>query len=246
MKGTDKIEWRGSPGADKEAAFSGIKMETVHYWMRLPVPVFLFVADLQERKLHFAAVKEQVRVQYSKYLEQETMGFTLRENHQLRPTKEGVVDFLALYFQEKFHNRFVTAIRTIFVHWRHYLEFIQGKQNLDSFLQTKPFEELLFVDVYQTLHDLSDLLLLKWDLEKISDILRKDRETWKEGYLLHYQTFTDVLPSLEAKFFEIVQKARILIMETKKEYWSISDPVLFRIAHTLDHLKPGYFAFSDG
>lgn len=88
------------------------------------------------------------------------------------------------------------------------------------------------------------LLALDWDIESLSDILKKDRETWKDSYyLLHYQTFTNVLPSLETKFFEIIEKARDRVAIKEKEYWKWTNLILYRMAQKLDYLKPGYTTY---
>ena len=70
LKGTERIEWRKKKDGNEEATFSGINIETINYWMNLPVPVFLLVADLNDRNVFFAPVKQQVRSQYSKYRKQ--------------------------------------------------------------------------------------------------------------------------------------------------------------------------------
>lgn len=243
LKGTEKIEWRLEDDKSKEATFSGIKMETIHYWMNLPVPVFLLVADLTERNLYFSPVKQQVRSQYSKYLKQESMSFSLVNHHKFG-TDIGLIAFLAHYFREKFHDNFLSALRTILVHWCHYLEFIQGMQQLDCFMGAEPDEELLFIHIYQTCHTLSQLLAIDWDIDSLENIIKKDQETWKDSYyMLHYQTFTDVLPAIEIVFFQIIEKARNRITKTEEEYWSRTDPILYQMTINLKHLKLGYTVF---
>nr|MBC8218414.1 DUF4365 domain-containing protein [Planctomycetota bacterium] len=161
LKGTDNIKWRVINEEMKEATFSGLAAETIHYWMNLSVPVFLFVADLNSRNVYFAPVKKQVRSQYSKYLNQDSMSFTLTNVFQLGNTL-GNISFRAHYSEERSHNRFIADIRMLLVHWQRYLEFIQDYQCLDLFLGAEPDEELLFVHIYETLYTLSQCLFLDW------------------------------------------------------------------------------------
>ncbi len=243
LKGTEKIEWSETENKVKKSTFSGISIETIHYWMSLPVPVFLFVADLTDRNLYFAPVKNQVRSQYQKYLKQDSMSFKLTDTHKI-DRDIGLVVLLAHYFEEKYHEKFVSHIRTLIVHWQHYLEFIQSMQQLDCFMGAEPDEELLFVHIYKTLYELSQLLSVKWENESLKDIIENDRKTWKDSYyMLHYQTFTDVLPSLEKIFFEIIDKTKNRLIEKEKEYWSVADPILYRMAQNLIHVKPGYTCY---
>lgn len=242
LKGTERLDWLVGDDGTKEATFSGIKAETIHYWMNLPVPVFLFVADLTERTLYFAPVKQQVRRQYRNYLNQKSISFSLSHDCNFSPGAD-LCRFLAAYFLEKSHNTFVSALRTLFVHWDRYLEFIQYMQGLDLFLGAEPEQELMFLHIYLTLQTLSTLLAIDWPLESLADIIKKDRETWKDPYyMFHYQTFTDILPTIESKFFQIIQKTRDRITRTEKEYWKRTDLILYRAAERLEYLKPGYTA----
>ncbi len=242
LKGIHKIDWAGTLKS-RTATFSGVKIETIHYWMNLPVPVFLLAADLTERKLFFAAVKQQVRTQYSKYLKQDSMSFTLHESCQFG-TEDGLMIFLMHYFMEKVHNNFTSNIRTLFLHWRRYLEFIQSMQGLDPFLGAETEDELLFIHLYLLLNDLSNYFGLDWDLESLTDILKNDKETWKDSHcLIHYQTFTNILPKMESIFFEVIQKVRNRVVEKEKDFWETTDLILYRIAVSLDYLKPGYSAY---
>jgi len=240
LKGTDNIEWREKENGKKEATFSGVKAETIHYWMNLPVPVFLLVADLSDRNLYFAPVKQQVRSQYSKFRNQESMSFSLLNLCNIG-TDIGLALFVVHYYMEKSHTDFVSALRTVFIHWQTYLEFIQGMQHLDCFMEAEPYEELQFIHIYQTLNILSKSLCIDWNVESLGNIIKKDRERWEESScMFHYLTFTEILPAIESMFFQIIQKTRDRITRIEKEYWKCKDLILYRIAKDLEYLKPGY------
>ena len=232
LKGTERIDWHVNDHGTKEATFSGIKTETIHYWMNLPVPVFLFVADLTERTLYFAPVKQQVRRQYTNYLNQKSISFSLSHDCNFTPDT-GLLRFVVAYFLEKSHNTFVSSLRTLFVHSDRYLEFIQDMQGLDLFLGAEPEEELMFIHIYVMLQTLSTLLAIDWPLESLADIIKTDRETWKDSYIFHYKTFDDILPTMEPVFFHIIHRSRDLITQTEKDYWRHVDLILYRKAEAL-------------
>jgi hypothetical protein len=101
LKGTENISGKNSKTkARREAKFTGIKIETINYWMNLPVPVFLFVAETSSNKLYFAPIKHQVRNQYSKYLKQGSLSFALSEEHSFAD-ETGLLNFIICYIQEK-------------------------------------------------------------------------------------------------------------------------------------------------
>ena len=171
------------------------------------------------------------------------MGFPLKDIFRLG-TSLGNNLFRTLYFKEKNHERFIANIRMLFIHWRKYLEFILDKQCLDPFIGAEPDEELLFVHVYETLYFLSLSLFLGWDIDSLSVIFQKDKETWNDSfYMLHNLTFTNYLPAIEKKFFQIVERARKWITQDESEYWKKTDFILFSIAEKLSYLKPGYLPY---
>ena len=76
LKGTESLNWKHNDKQKRrEAKFSGIKIETINYWMNLAVPVFLCVAETSTKKLYFAPIKHQVRNQYKKYENQQSLSF---------------------------------------------------------------------------------------------------------------------------------------------------------------------------
>ncbi|MFC1614003.1 DUF4365 domain-containing protein [Gemmatimonadota bacterium] len=241
LKGTEKLSWKKREDI-QQCVFSGIKVETVNYWMRLPVPVFLLVADLQQRNLYFCAVKEQVRKKYASYLNQKSISFTLIDTFELG-NAIGRVAFEVFYHREKFRDEFVARIKMLLIHWEQYLQFIQNYQELDCFLGAEPEEELLFVQSFSTCKFISEILGIKWELPLLADIYQKDKETFNDGfYRLHYFTFTKILPMLEDSFFNIIQQLRSYIMEKEKDYWFNTEPFLFELVTNLERVKPGYIA----
>lgn len=85
LKETDVLEWKDD-GKFEKSTFSGIKTSTANYWMHLPVPVFLCVADTSQGKLYFAPIKDQVRKRYDEFLKQDTFSFRLIRNLDLAET----------------------------------------------------------------------------------------------------------------------------------------------------------------
>ena len=60
LKGVQEIKWGSSDSGLRVARSPSVKTTTAAYWLGLPVPVFLFVADLSSGNVHFVAVKESV------------------------------------------------------------------------------------------------------------------------------------------------------------------------------------------
>lgn len=148
LKSTENLEWKyDKKKKRREAKFAGIRIETINYWMNLPVPVFLFVAETSTKSLYFAPIKLQVRNQYRKYLSQASLSFTLSEQHSFADDT-GLCNFIIGYIQEKTFRDLTDLSRILLIHLPQYYEFICERQGLDPFLEIEPEDELMFIHIF--------------------------------------------------------------------------------------------------
>jgi len=235
LKGPENLVWKYSKTkARREAKFTGIKIETINYWMNLSVPVFLFVAETSSRKLYFAPIKHQVRNQYVKYLKQGSLGFTLSEEHSF-VDGSGLLNFIICYIQEKTFRDLTDLSRTLLIHLPQYYEFILANQDLDPFLEVEPEEELMFIHLYLTIHNLCNVLAIDWDIKWLDKIYEEDKQTWKSSFsCLHNLTMTEILPLVERKLLEVLGSIKTIVTVYQKEYWEKKEYILYRKAKDLD------------
>ena len=235
LKGTESLNWKHNDKQKRrEAKFSGIKIETINYWMNLAVPVFLCVAETSTKKLYFAPIKHQVRNQYKKYENQQSLSFLLSSEHRLDDDK-GLFNFIICYIQEKNFKELTELSRLLLIHLPQYYEFIIENQELDPFLGVEPDEELMFVNIYLTLHNLCNVLAIDWDIKWLSDIYNEDEKTWNESYYhLHNLTFTKIMPQLNKKLVEILDSIKKIMTEYQKDFWETKEYIIYRKAKELD------------
>jgi hypothetical protein len=235
LKGTESLNWKHNDKQKRrEAKFSGIKIETINYWMNLAVPVFLCVAETSTKKLYFAPIKHQVRNQYKKYENQQSLSFLLSTEHRLDDDK-GLFNFIICYIQEKNFKELTELSRLLLIHLPQYYEFIIENQELDPFLGIEPDEELMFVHIYLTLHNLCNVLAIDWDIKWLSDIYNEDKKTWNESYYhLHNLTFTKIMPQLNKKLVEVLESIKKIMTEYQKDFWETKEYIIYRKAKELD------------
>ena len=208
--------------------------------MELPVPVFLCVADIPEKKLYFVPVKNQVRTQYKKFSKQSSLSFTLSEHHSFADDS-GLMNFIICYIQEKNFRDLTDLSRNLLIHLPQYCEFIYNQQELDPFIGLEPEEELMFIHIYLTIHNLWNICAIDWGIDWIADIIKKDKKTWENtdfsDYYLHNLTMTEIFPSLEKKLIEVLDSIKTIITDFQKEYWEQKEYILYRKALDLDTSK---------
>ena len=235
LKGTESLDWKENEKQNgQEAKFSGVKIETINYWMNLAVPVFLCVAETSTKKLYFAPIKNQVRNQYKKYKLQQSLSFTLSTKHML-DDDQGLSNFIICYIQEKNFKALTELSRLLLIHLPQYYGFIMENQELDPVLGVEPDDELMFTHIYMTLHNLCNVLAIDWDIKWLSDIYDEDNNTWKDSYYnLHNLTFTQIMPQLNKKLVVVLESIMKIITEFQKEFWETKEYIIYRKAKELD------------
>ena len=235
LKGTELLDWKHNDRQNRdEARFSGIKMETINYWMNLAVPVFLCVAETSTNKLFFAPIKHQVRNQYKKYMNQQSLSFLLSTEHSL-DRGQGLFNFIICYIQEKNFKELTELSRLLLIHLPQYYEFIIGNQELDPFLGVEPEEELMFVHIYLTLHNLCNVLAIDWDIKWLSDVYSDDKKTWSDSfYGLHNLTLTEILPQIKIKLVAVLKGIKKILTDYQKDYWEKKEYIMYSKAKDLD------------
>jgi hypothetical protein len=113
LKGTDSITWRGEKGA-RVATSPQIATSTANYWERLPVPVFLFVADVKARDIWFTPVEGAIRRDYGKLSDQDTMTFELKKARLGKSVGPALVE--ALGRRERLQRDFVFHLSNLVSH----------------------------------------------------------------------------------------------------------------------------------
>jgi hypothetical protein len=229
LKGVDAIEWKPSTTPDAKTATSPqIKTSTALYWLNVPVPVFLFVADLAERNVYFATVEPFIRSHFDNIKEHETMTFKLFNGLDLR-SDSGPRLFNWFVARERIHPQFVFHITTLLSSIETFGEFIIYNQDCDSFMEVEDMRHLQLRAIYDCCRTASLFLGEEWPLEPLLELYKRDFGQWGGGSFLHEATLDYVLRKLQVVFPTLVRKALKLVSEAEVHYWKATNPVFHRL-----------------
>jgi hypothetical protein len=229
LKGVQAIDWRPSERGLRVASSPSVKTTTAAYWLGLPVPVFLFVADLTAENIHFVAVQEGIRTQFDKLDSQSTISFALGDKLDLR-SEAGLTLLHRFYARERRHEQFSFHITNLINQIDAFADFIRANQNRDIFMGVEAERHLTFRALHESCRMASLYLEHEWTVESLSDLYAKDRDEWKdENYYLHERTLDYALQKIEMLFPALVRKALALVSETQASYWRDKDPVFFSL-----------------
>lgn len=228
LKGTASINWRGKIG-DRRATSPAIKTSTANYWERLPVPVFLFVADLAEKEMYFVPVEPFIRRSYEKLSSQDSISFPLLDTLRIG-SEMGPGMLRAIAQKERLHRDIVFHITNLVSHAEEFSCFISANQNRDAFMEVETEAHLQFRSLYQSCMIAAKYLNIAWDIESLSEIYLIDQNSFQDEFsLLHEKTLDSVLSRIEPLLPKIVRSAVELIARTEGAYWQQEQPVLHSI-----------------
>lgn len=229
LKGVKELDWKEGESGIQAARSPSIKTTTASYWLNLPVPVFLFVAELSTRKIYYVSVEEGIRSQFENLSGQDSITFKLMNELNLQ-SKIGALLLDWFIARERVHPHFVFHITNLLSHIDSFGDFIVYNQNLDSFMEVESDRHLQFRGLYEACRMASLYLDREWKVDSLRSLYRKDREEWNDPYvLLHERTLDHVLRQLEAIFPQLVRKGLKLVSVTQAAYWRNRDPVFFRL-----------------
>lgn len=229
LKGVSTLAWKSKVPGIKTTRSPSIKTTTANYWLGLPVPVFLFVADLTSHKIYYVSVEQEIRSQFENLSTQDSISFELKEEFNIE-SKIGAGFFLWLIQRERAQPQFAFHITNLLSHIELFGDFIIYNQNRDSFLEVESERHLQFRALYESIQMASWYLNKEWKVESLRDLYLRDKEQWKDDWcFLHESTLDYVLRTLEELLPLLARKALTLVTETQASYWRSRDPVFYRL-----------------
>jgi Domain of unknown function (DUF4365) len=235
MKSTKSISWQ-----ENNYTFSGISNSTVNYWMGIQVPVFLCLVDLSARVTYFTNIKEQVRLDYDKFLDQKSFGFVFQQSRELNPGA-GAQLFYSQYLRERHHHEFSYYFVSLLIHSQEYLDFIEMNTGRDFFMLVDEDQKLMMIHLFTSCEHVARQLGLEWSQMSIADRFQIDNKQYTNNPWagdLHESTMTDILSNLRPVLIKALKKSIEIVTETESSYWLEKDRILFHYClNYCDHIK---------
>ncbi len=228
LKGQQNIEWKRSDGGQRVARSPSVKTTTASYWLALPVPVFLFVADLSAKNVYFVAVQEDLRTRFDKLNGPNSISFKLSDRLDLK-SKKGLAQLHQFYDRESLHEQFVFHITNLINQVEVFGDFIRTNQNRDVFMDVEADRHLQFRALHEACRMASLYLEQEWTVEPLDKLYARDHEEWKDDCYLHEKTLDRALQEIEKHFPALVRKAIDLVADIQASYWFEKDPFFFNL-----------------
>jgi hypothetical protein len=221
IKSKEKIPWN----KHNEYSFSKINISTTNYWYLFPIPVFVCLVDLHERKVYFLSVKKYVRENFNDYLNKKNFSYVFQKN-QVVDINEGLQTFQYQYYFDSIYEFIIKDIIGFVSNFDDYIKFINGNIGRDSFLGVE-WSRLIYINnIYNILHSLSYFFGIEWDLDEFDSYKNQSQEKYGDEYKLYEEHMSKLAKKMRVKMKPLLLAIRTFICETESVYWLSRDSML--------------------
>lgn len=219
LKAKQKIIW----SKDNSVTLSGINIATSNYWYNFPVPVFLFLIDLENKELFYLPINRFIKKNYGEFEKQSKFNYKLN-----RKNKFTKISFKNQYVVEKFRPQFENEFIFFLSNLNHFQEFQKKQVNHEMKYTGIEYNEIVFFEsMHRNYVFLCRYFNIKNSIPNISEI--------KKGSLIRCPSrLYDLYEFDIVQYNEKYQKLTIqLIKKIKKflnresDYWSCTNRTIY-------------------
>ncbi|THF52987.1 DUF4365 domain-containing protein [Flavobacterium supellecticarium] len=223
LKSRQSIPWT----ADDYYTLTGVDIATSNYWYKFAVPVFIFLADIDNKELYFISVDYHIKRNFSVFVEQRTFNYKFKKTNRFEG-KDGVFSFKFIFYYEYYRQQFENELLFFLSNLQHFHDFQNEHYNQDFHLGIEDEDLIYFEAMHRNFKFLCTYLNIDNPIPKLSELKRRSREKFKEGY--HYDLYEHDLTEWVGEFqkltSEITKKLK-QFLQGELHYWLIVNPTVF-------------------
>lgn len=231
LKSRQRINWT----KDNYYTISGIEMTTSNYWWQFAVPVFIFLADLENQKIYFISTHHYIRQNFLEFVKQKSFSYKIRQDH-LFENPESLLRFRYQYSQETHRKQFENELLFFVSNYNHYVDFQEEHSNRDFHLGIESTDLIFFETMHRNFKFLTSYLNILNVIPSLKEI--KISSVKKIGEEFHYELYEHDLKELAWPFKRTTGKILINLknlIENESEYWLVINPTLINYVEGLEN-----------
>lgn len=214
---------------------SGIDIATSNYWSKFPVPVFIFLADLEAEKVYFKSVDYVIKRNFSEFIKETKFNYPFKKSDEFEG-KDGVFAFKIHYYYEHYRQQFENELLFFLSNLKHIKNFQLEHNNRDYHLGIEDEDLIYFEAMHRNYRFLCVYLNLDNPIPSLRELKSKSRE--KFGNKHHYELYEHDLTEWVGEF----EKLTIVIIKKMKEflngelsYWQVVNPTVYNFVINMNN-----------
>lgn len=216
LKSRQSIQWT----KENYYTLSGIDISTTNYWYGFPVPVFIFLADLQKQELFFLSAKSYIRKNFEQFRNQSEFSYRIEKQCSFGiPMLSGIFRFRFYYLIEIYRQQFENELLFFVANLKHYQEFQEEHYHLDFHLPVESSNLIFFEAMHSNYSFLTTYLEIKNPIPQLAELKKGSRKKFKsDNYELYEHDLTEWAEEFKKLTLKIIVKIRFFIND-ELGYW---------------------------
>lgn len=219
LKSRQSIAWTLS----ETYKISNINLSTTNYWYQFAVPVFIFLADIQEQEIYWISVKNHIRRNFIEFNKQKNFTYEFEKCFTFN-RKEGLLNFKLYYLYEHNRKQFENELIFFLSNLERYKDFLSEHTNRDFHYGIESEDLIYFEAMHRNFEFLCNYLFIDFGIPSLNEIKQHSKE--KFGEELHYELYEHDIAQLVEEFqnlvLDIVAGLNIFF-DIESQYWIIKN-----------------------
>lgn len=229
LKSRQSIPWT----SEDYYTLTGVDIATSNYWYKFAVPVFIFLADIDNQELYFVSVDYYIKRNFDEFVEQNTFNYKFKKKNRFEG-KDGVFAFKFHFYYEYYRQQFENELLFFLSNLQHFQDFQLEHDNRDFHLGIEDTDLIYFEAMHRNYRFLCTYLNIDNHIPNLAELKKRSREKFKEQYYyeLYEHDLTEWVGEFQKQTIEIVKGIKEFITG-EYSYWLMVNPTVHNFVRNM-------------
>lgn len=206
---------------------AGDDIATSNYWYKFAVPVFIFLADIDNHELFFVSVDYHIKRNFSEFVKQGTFNYKIKKADKFEG-KDGVFAFKFHFYYEYYRQQFENEFLFFLSNLQYFKDFQAQHDNRDFHMPIESTDLIYFEAMHRNYSFLCTYLNIDNPIPSLRKLKEKSREKFKGDthYELYEHDLTEWVGEFEKLTLEVIKGLKSFL-DGEMSYWSVVNPTVY-------------------
>lgn len=229
LKSRQSIPWT----IEEYYNLTGVDIATSNYWYKFAVPVFIFLADIDNQELYFVSVDYRIKRNFSEFVKQGTFNYKFKKSDRFEG-KDGIFSFKFSFYHEYYRQQFENEFLFFLSNLQHFQDFQNEHDNRDFHLGIEDTDLIYFEAMHRNIKFLCTYLNIENPIPTLTELKKRSREKFKGEF--HYELYEHDLTEWVGEFQKLtleISKELKSFLDGELKYWLIVNPTVFNYVNNI-------------
>lgn len=206
---------------------TGVDIATSNYWYKFAVPVFIFLADIDNQELFFVSIEYHIRRNYSEFIKQGTFNYRIEKSGKFEG-KDGVFAFKFMFYYEYYRQQYENQLLFFLSNLQHFQNFQAEHDNMDFHLGIESTDLIYFEAMHRNYSFLCTYFGIDNPIPSLRELKKRSREKFKDVY--HYELYEHDLTEWMGEYSKLtieIIKGLKSFLHGELPFWLTVNPTVY-------------------